>query len=142
MKVALPCSKAEAWRLIGTPEGLSSWFPVTVQGRMGIGEMLEFYWPSGTPDQFKVLDVREGDHWEMSWQAGGDGRVRYSLRGDRPTTLELEVTYDNTERGRQWQLLEVGPWAFYLANLKSAALKGPDLRTRDPKVTWKDGHLD
>jgi len=33
-------------------------------------------------------------------------------------------------------------WAFYLGNLKSAAMKGPDLRTKDPKVSWTDGFLD
>ena len=78
----------------------------------------------------------------MEWVAGGPGRVRYSLRGEKPVVFELEATYDNTEEGRKWQLVEAAPWAFYLGSLKSAAMKGPDLRTRDPKVSWKDGFLD
>ena len=142
LKVVLPCAKREAWRLIGTPDGLASWFPVSCKGRMAVGEMLEFGWPSGAPDRFRILDFKEGDHWEMDWQAGGPGRVRYSLRGEGIVVFELEVTYDNTEEGRKWQLLESAPWAFYLANLKSAALKGPDLRSQEPKISWKDGFLD
>ena len=142
LKVVLPCSKAEAWRLIGTTQGLASWFPVSCQGRMGVGEVLEFGWTSGAPDRFKILDFKEGDHWEMDWQAGGPGRVRYSLRGEGPVVFELEVTYDNTEEGRKWQLLELAPWAFYLSNLKSTAMKGPDLRTKDQKMSWKDGFLE
>jgi len=78
----------------------------------------------------------------MEWRAGGPGRVRYSLRGEKPVVFELEVTYDNTEEGRKCQLVGAAPWAFYLGSLKSAAMKGPDLRTRDPKVSWKDGFLD
>jgi len=142
LKVVLPISKAEAWRLIGTSQGLSSWFPVSAKGRMAVGEMLEFGWSSGPADRFGVLDWKEGEHWEMEWVAGGPGRVRYSLRGEKPVVFELEVTYDNTEEGRKWQLVEAAPWAFYLGNLKSVAMKGPDLRTRDPKVSWKDGFLD
>lgn len=104
--------------------------------------MLEFGWTSGPSDGFRVLDWKEGDHWEMEWRAGGLGRVRYSLREEKPVVFELEVTYDSTEEGRRWQLVEAAPWAFYLGNLKSAALKGPDLRTNDPKVSWKDGFPD
>ncbi len=142
LKVAVPSSKTEAWRLVGTTQGLSSWFPLSCKGRMSIGEILEFGWTSGAPDRFKILDFKEGDHWEMDWMAGGPGRVRYSLRGDAPTIFELEVTYDNTLEGRKWQLLELGPWAFFITNLKSVAIKGPDLRTKDPKISWKDGFLD
>ena len=109
---------------------------------MGVGEMLEFGWAGGAPDRFKILDWKEGDYWEMDWQAGGPGRVRYSLRGEGPVVFELEVTYDNSEEGRKWQLLEAAPWAFYLSNLKSIAMKGLDLRTKDPKISWKDGFLD
>lgn len=78
----------------------------------------------------------------MEWRVGGAGRVRYSLRGETPVVFELEVTYDNTEEARKWQLAEAALWAFHASNLKSVALKGPDLRTKDPKVSRKDGFLD
>ena len=142
LRVVLPSSKADAWNLIGTAHGLSSWFPVSCGGRMAVGETLEFGWTGSSPDRFRILDWKEGDHWEMEWRAGGPGRVRYSLKGDGPTVFEIEVSYDNTELGRKWQVLEAAPWAFFLANLKSAAMKGPDLRTKDPKVSWRDGFLD
>lgn len=142
LKMALPCSNQDAWNLVGRVEGLSAWLPVSCKGRVSIGETLEFGWTSGNPDRYRVLDVKEGVFWEMDWQAGGPGRVRYSLRGEDAVIFELEVTYDNSEEGRNWQLLEVAPWAFYLSNLKSVAMKGLDLRTMDLKISWKNGFLD
>ncbi len=70
------------------------------------------------------------------------GKGPILLRGEGPVIFELEVTYDNSEEGQKWQLLEAAPWAFYLSNLKSIAMKGLDLRTKDPKISWKDGFLD
>lgn len=58
------------------------------------------------------------------------------------TTLTLEVEYPRTAEGRRNQLTELPRWAFYLTNLKSVALGGPDLRNTLPGRTWDKGFID
>ncbi len=47
----------------------------------------------------------------------------------RLTTLTLEVEYKDASQGRKDQLEELPKWAFRLANLKSVAVNGKDLRS-------------
>ena len=42
MKLFLPVSKKEAWKLIATPKGLASWFPTRCEGSVLPGRTLEF----------------------------------------------------------------------------------------------------
>ena len=59
------------------------------------------------------------------WKHGA--QIQFYLHG-KMTTLTLEVEYQNTRMGRVHRVSELPIWAFYLANLKSVALGGPDLR--------------
>ena len=51
-------------------------------------------------------------------------------------------THDDSEAGWKMAAATATPWAFYVGSPKSAALKGPDLRTKDPRVSWKEGFPD
>ena len=75
----------------------------------------------------------------MQWRNGG--RLRYYLHG-KLTTLTLEVEYPKNADGRGNQVSELANWAFFLANLKSVALNGPDLRNKGPSRSWKKGFID
>ncbi len=128
MKIVLPVGKERAWRMIATPDGLASWFPTKCTGHMTPGGLLEFGWKNGKSDVFRILYLGEKhSSFRMRWL--DDAMIRFYLHG-RMTTLTLEVEYQNNLTGRLDQLSELPQWAFYLANLKSVALGGPDLRNR------------
>src|SRR3989304_8304792 len=61
MKMLLPVSKKEAWRLIATPKGLASWFPTRCKRRVQPGRTLEFQWPDGTVENHRVLSVGDAN---------------------------------------------------------------------------------
>ncbi len=75
------------------------------------------------------------DWWET-------GRVRYSVKGENPTIFTLEARYPKTGKGKLWQQQEAAGWAFFLANLKSRSMRGPDLRSKNPKFSWQKGFVD
>jgi len=140
LKVLLLASKNKAWQLVGTAQGMEKWFPKECLGKIAKGEMIEFVWISGPPDKFKVLDVKENEFWEMSWVEGA--KVRYSIDKDNPVIFTLEATYADNEKGKETQLLEVAGWTFYLTNLKSIVMGGPDLRRKDSTHSWKESFVD
>jgi hypothetical protein len=58
------------------------------------------------------------------------------------TTLTLEVRYSQTAEARRRQISEIPLWAFALANLKSVALAGIDLRHNLPNRTAEKRFID
>lgn len=140
MKTILPVGKRKAWRLIATPRGIASWFPISCTGRVAAGSTLRFHWPDGETEWFQVLRLGEKrSSFHMQWR--NCGRVRYYLHG-KLTTLTLEVEYPKNADSRGNQVSELAHWAFFLANLKSVALNGPDLRNKEPSRSWKKGFID
>ena len=139
MKLFLPVSKKEAWRLVATPKGLASWFPTSCKGRVLPGRTLEFRWLDGTVENHRVISMGEAnssiilDWWET-------GKAAFYLHGREPTHLTLQVTYAGS--ARKWQVPELVGWSFFLSNLKSVAMKGPDLRNRNQRLSWKKGYID
>ncbi len=75
----------------------------------------------------------------MQWRNGG--KLRYYLHG-KLTTLTLEVEYPKNADGQGNQVSELAHWAFFLANLKSVALNGPDLRNKGLNRSRKKGFID
>lgn len=140
LRIVLPVSREKVWPLVATSEGLGKWFPQVCEGKIAKGEVLEFFWPSGNPDKFRVLEFAENRHWEMEWCDGAT--VRYSIEGDSPVLFTLEAKYPQTSEGRSAQIQEVAGWSLHLAVLKSRVLGGPDLRNTDTRFTWKDGFID
>ena len=127
MKMLLPVGKPRAWDLIATPRGLASWFPVACTGTVGTGRVLTFRWPDGSEERFRVRRVGDKhSSLRFDWRRGAE--VRFYLHG-RLTTLTLEVAYRRNPQGRRDQLDELPLWGFRLANLKSVAMEGPDLRS-------------
>lgn len=139
LKMLLPTSKKEAWKLIATPKGLASWFPTKCRGRVRKDSSLEFGWADGSTETHRVLWVGEA-HSSLTLDWWETGRVSFYLHGREPTHLTLQVTYPKS--ARKWQALEFVGWTFFLSNLKSAAMKGPDLRSRNSKLSWKKGYID
>jgi len=139
LRVLLGCNRREAWRLIGTPKGVASWFPTSVKGRIEPGNTIEFGWSTGS-EKHRVLKVKRGESWHMDWWK--TGKVRYSVSGENPTIFTLEAQYPKRGKGRRWQQQEAAGWAFFLANLKSRSIKGPDLRSRNPRFSWQKGFVD
>jgi uncharacterized protein YndB with AHSA1/START domain len=143
LKVFLPVRADKAWELISTPKGIFSWFPKACLGQIVEGETLEFQWDSSNPDKFKVLQVVPNQYWEMEWVvADQGGKVRYGIKADNSIVFTLEVTYPRNPTGKEAQDSEVAPWSFMLANLKSIASGGPDLRSHHPSPIWKEGFID
>jgi hypothetical protein len=139
LRVVLGGKKGQAWTLIGTPIGLASWFPTFVKGRIVPGKTIEFGWSTGS-EKHLVLDVKSGESWQMDWWETGS--VRYSVKGENPTIFTLEARYPKTRKGKLWQQQEAAGWAFFLANLKSRSMRGPDLRNKNPKYSWPKGFVD
>jgi hypothetical protein len=63
-------------------------------------------------------------------------------QGKNPTIFTLKARYSNKGKGKAWQQQEAAGWAFFLANLKSRSVKGPDLRSKDSKYSWQKGFID
>ena len=139
LRILLPCSRTAAWQLVASPKGLASWFPTSVKGRIVPGKKIEFGWTNGT-EEHKVLGLKRNDSWQMDWW--DSGRVRYSVKGGNPIVFTLEARYPKKGEGKKWQVQELAGWSFFLGNLKSRAMKGPDLRSKSTKFTWKRGFLD
>ncbi len=139
LRVLLRCNRREAWRLIGTPKGLASWFPSSVKGTLVSGKMIEFSWTTGS-ESHRVLNVKKGESWQMDWWK--TGKVRYSISGENPTIFTLEARYPIRGKGKTWQQQEAAGWAFFLANLKSRSMRGPDLRSKSSKYSWQKGFID
>ncbi len=140
MKVVLPVKREKVWSLVGVAEGFSAWFPKSCQGKIAKGEILEFGWMSGSPDRFRVLEVVENQWWEMEWSDGAT--IRFSLDDENPVIFTLEVTYPKSPQGETAQMQEVTGWIFYLVNLKSILLNGPDLRNNNPSYSWRERFID
>jgi hypothetical protein len=68
-------------------------------------------------------------------------QIRFYLHG-RMTTLTLEVEYPKNAKASENQASELAQWAFYLANLKSVALGGLDLRQQLPGRKSVNGFID
>jgi len=140
MKIILPVGKRKAWSLIATPAGIASWFPAQCRGIVKVGEPLEFTWPDGSADHFRVMRMGEQhSSFAMEWRDGAS--LSYYLHGRR-TTLTLEVEYPANSEGRTRQIRELAQWAFRLANLKSVGLRGRDLRQSAWKRSWTFGFID
>ncbi len=76
---------------------------------------------------------------QLRWRDGAT--LHFYLHGAM-TTLTLVVEYPKTSQGERNQRAELPYWAFHLANLKSVALNGPDLRNKFPGRTWRKGFID
>ena len=140
LKMVLPVGKEKAWSLIATPKGLESWFPSIVQGTMKPGNFLEFAWKNGLVERFRIICLGEKhSSFRLEWRHGAI--VRFYLHG-KMTTLTLEAEYLDNAIGRASQLDELPQWVFYLANLKSVALGGPDLRHRLKGRSKEEGFID
>jgi hypothetical protein len=142
LKLLLPVGKERAWELIATSEGLASWLPAACIGRVAVGELLAFRWNDGSVEQFRVRSLGEKhSSVRLDWRHGAE--LRFYLHG-RLTTLTVEVEYRNTTQGGKDQVRELPIWGFRLANLKSVAVRGHDLRSRstEPRRSWKVGFID
>jgi hypothetical protein len=140
MKMVLPVGKKKAWRLITSRRGICSWFPFNVEGKLAIGEQLRLAWPGEKPIDYRILYMGP-KHSSFSLQRADGVKVRIYLHG-RLTTLTLEVEYPQARNVSGDQASEIARWAFFLANLKSVSLKGPDLRNRLQGRSWAKGFID
>ena len=140
MKMILPVGKKKARKMIATSKGITSWFPRECKGRVSAGNFLSFQWPDGKHRRSQVLSLGERhSSLQMQWRNGG--RLRYYLHG-KLTTLTLEVEYPRSSGGHRQQISEIAQWSFLLANLKSVALGGPDLRNSLSNHSWNRGFID
>ena len=140
MKMVLPVGKKKAWELVATSAGLASWLPVKCSGPVIVGGFLKFGWRGGRSEKFRVLIIGEKhSSFRMAWR--DSAVIRFYLHG-RMTTLTVEVHYPDSLEGRANQIEELTFWAFHLANLKSVALGGPDLRHGLRGRTKEEGFID
>ena len=139
MKIVLSVGKSRAWRLLTTREGICSWYAVSCNGKIERGEEIEFSWPSERSVKDTVLSMGQKHSSFLLEQTDGT-KLSFYLHG-RLTTLTLEIAYPVTIRRRD-RISDVRLWAFFLANLKSVALGGPDLRNTLRGRSWKYGFVD
>jgi hypothetical protein len=139
MKIVLPIGKSRAWKLLTTRRGICSWYAVSCNGKISTGEQLEFSWTDEKPVKHRVLSMGQR-HSSFLLERKDGTRLSFYLHG-RLTTLTLEIAHPPT-KGRRDRTADVRLWAFFLANLKSVALGGPDLRNTLRGRSWKHGFID
>lgn len=140
LKMTLPVGKKRAWKLIGTTKGLESWFPTKCTGQIESGNYLELESRDGSTEKYRINYLGE-KHSSFRLLREDGSEVRFYLHG-RMTTLTLEVDYPDSVDGKEKRISELPLWAFRLANLKSVALRGPDLRHRLRGRTKFKGFID
>jgi len=96
-------------------------------------------WPSERSVKDTVLSMGQKHSSFLLEQTDGT-KLSFYLHG-RLTTLTLEIAYPVTIRRRD-RIADVRLWAFFLANLKSVALGGPDLRNTLRGRSLKYGFID
>ena len=140
IKMVLPVGKKKAWTMIATPRGLAAWFPSRCSGKVLPGNLLAFGWRNGLVERFRIIYLGEKhSSFRLEWRHGTI--VRFYLHG-KMTTLTLQAEYPDNAIGKASQLDELPQWVFYLANLKSVALGGPDLRPRLKGRSKEEGFID
>lgn len=131
----LPCSRDEAWELIGTPDGYTRWFPAGCTGPFEVGAEVEktWWWSSAERSSHSVVGFEPTRFIEFSWEIVDGAVARYQVEPGEPTVVSIIASYPESPAGRDAQLLDVAPWTFALLNLKSVASGGVDLRQRDQR---------
>jgi uncharacterized protein YndB with AHSA1/START domain len=140
MKMVIRATPEEVWRMVATAEGLSKWLAASCSGEFVKYGEVRFKWFGDEDSRFIVFESVPMSTYEMGWF--DRAKVRLTIEGDWPVTLTLKVTYQPGPDGKEAQAVELGPWAFALANLKSVILGGPDLRSKDPSLHWRESYID
>ncbi|MBI3859088.1 MAG: hypothetical protein HY296_02450 [Thaumarchaeota archaeon] len=140
LKLILPVGKYRVWNLLTTAGGISSWLAHECRGDPVPGRPFGMTWRDGSSEEAMVVYMGE-KHSSFRFRWRGGAEVRFYLHG-RLTTLTLEVEYPKTRSGEARLVSELPFWTFALANLKSVALGGPDLRNDLPGRISKAGFID
>lgn len=104
--------------------------------------MLGFIHLEDTLDD-KVISVTQGHRLVFPFGKRGE-QVEVKLRKRKGGTI-CELTQSNM-RTTPWDRVHMrmgsrGGWTFFLTNLKAWVERGPDLRSHDRKMTYRDGFV-
>ncbi len=140
LKMVLPIGKERAWNLTAKKQGISSWLTIRCRGEIVVGRRLKCRWHRLPWEQLRVVSMGEKrSSFRLRREDGAE--ICFYLHG-KMTTLTLEVRYSQTTEGGRRQISELPQWVFALANLKSVALDGIDLRHNLPLRTPEKGFID
>lgn len=130
-----------------TQEGMESWFlrlcEFTTKGgkllpqvdKATRGDRYKFLWhgwPDETVEFGEILEANGSDLFRFSFGKAGNCTVRLLQAGDEQIVELEQDSIPTDEEGRtQFHIGCKTGWTFYLANLKSMAEGGIDLRNRD-----------
>ena len=138
--IAAPREKVwEAWT-----SGLARWFPVAgeIEPRKGGKVVLQFLFPEDKLED-EVISATKGQRIVFPFGSHGE-QVEVRLRKQGGGTL-CELTQSDMRTTAQDKVqMHMGcrqGWTFFLANLKAWLEHGVDLRSHDPKRSYRQGYI-
>ncbi len=130
---------AKVFRALTQPLELTKWMLESATLTLRPGTAYWFTWSGGYQHEGRVLEVKAGRSFALSWPQGtprkplGETRVRFTLRPKGKGTV-LRLVHSGFGSGPAWvrtYTLSASGWAYYLMNLKSVLESGHDLRRDD-----------
>ncbi|MFY7839544.1 MAG: SRPBCC family protein [Lacibacter sp.] len=147
VRIPVNASAEQLYRCWSTRAGMESWFLRLSEYKQPNGALLandeqvqtgDSYtwlwhgWDDDTVERGEILHCNGKD--ELKFSFGKAGICTVSIKEEKNTTLVelLQENIPDDEQGKQyWHTGCKTGWTFYLANLKSIAEGGLDLRNRD-----------
>lgn len=139
-KQTLAIPPAESFRLFTHATAWKDWFSEMAQVDARVGGLILIGWGSGHHIAMTILKMEAPSRLVLRWEGRGEPeptRVTVSIRPKGEGSL-VTVTHDGLGSGAKWARMRVkvpAGWTEGLANLKSVAETGVDLRqARRPRL--------
>jgi uncharacterized protein YndB with AHSA1/START domain len=143
LKIEIKASPAKVFKAWTHAATISKWFTVYTEFEPRKNGRIYFEWLGDDKFESKVLAIKKNEYVTFTFGNKGE-KVRVTLKKVKGGTLLTLHQYDMlTTPQMKWAMhkgCEVG-WAFFLTNLKSFLENGIDLRSHDPKKSYKQGYL-
>ena len=143
LKIEIAAAPERVYRAWTDASELSAWFSVRAEIEPRKGGRLFFEWLGGDRLETNVLAVRQNREIRFPFGSRGE-EVRVLLRKVKGGTLcTLEQTGMKTSSKQKIEMhmgCKTG-WAFFLANLKAYLEHGIDLRSHEPRKSYRTGYL-
>lgn len=144
LKIHVEASPQKVWEAWTVGKKLSNWFPVegVIEPKAGGRVWLQFFRPEDTLDDV-VISAVKGKSVVFPFGSHGEQVEVRVIKHKKGAICELtQSRMRTTQRDKVYMHMGCrAGWTFFLTNLKSYLEHGIDLRSTDPKMTYREGFV-